>query len=377
MSSEVRLHSSQQHSCCYSHTPSKRAPILLALGVITLLGGVCLVLSAHQVLFGENLVSKLGTWGFALGYSVAAVGLSLMVCSLYLSCNRKESGDSISSVEPTSRSTTHTATPKTLEQQIKIVAKKADRRVLTTGWKRGLGHDEVKQTLGAFETSDAHKLNIPRNRLNILVLDNGISAQEQKFLQIIADYLATLNGIEVNVIINTDALTSENKRGKQYDARANLIQLATNLPKNEFVIGFTSHDLYPSGEKVNFIFGVGIWQLAAGLFSVHRCRAWDDKITLVRLMKLASHEFGHMRGLEHCTEYSCCMQGVSSVDETDAGPLTFCAEDMAKLCLLNGWELKEGYQRQLDFFKNFENKHSIRIDFSKEIRHLTKKIQAC
>lgn len=70
---------------------------------------------------------------------------------------------------------------------------------------------------------------------------------------------------------------------------------------------------------------------------------------LIRLMRLASHVFGHMRGLNHCTQNACCMQSVNSMDEADHVPLTFCALDMTKICCLNNWSLKEGYQRQLDF----------------------------
>ena len=47
-------------------------------------------------------------------------------------------------------------------------------------------------------------------------------------------------------------------------------------------------------------------------------------------MRLATHEFGHMRGINHCTQYKCTMQGTNSLKESDKIPLTFCAQAWRK-----------------------------------------------
>ena len=91
-------------------------------------------------------------------------------------------------------------------------------------------------------------------------------------------------------------------------------------------------------------------------------------------MKLASHEFAHMRGISHCTRYTCSMQGTNNLQEADQVPMTFCAQDMAKICHLNQWSLKKGYENQLSFFENFSQCYQKQVNFSQEIAHLKKKI---
>lgn len=102
------------------------------------------------------------------------------------------------------------------------------------------------------------------------------------------------------------------------------------------VLALTSIDLFPS-EDWNFVFGqaslserVGVWSLARlgnpGLTEADRREA------LVRALKVATHETGHMFGIPHCVEYECGMNGANSLDEMDRTPLAFCPDCAAKVC---------------------------------------------
>src|SRR3712207_7363776 len=43
----------------------------------------------------------------------------------------------------------------------------------------------------------------------------------------------------------------------------------------------------------------------------------DFKLTLLRTLKIAAHETGHMFSVRHCTKYECVMNGSNHLGETD------------------------------------------------------------
>jgi archaemetzincin len=106
------------------------------------------------------------------------------------------------------------------------------------------------------------------------------------------------------------------------------------------LIAFTAVDLFPD-PRWNFVFGeaslddaVGVWSLArlghpeAGDAGFRRC--------LLRTMKIAAHETGHMFGLFHCTAHLCNMNGSNSLVESDQAPLAPCPQCLAKVSWLTG-----------------------------------------
>ncbi len=265
-----------------------------------------------------------------------------------------------------------------LTQQI-AQAKEVDQVAPTNGWKQGLGRNETEQTLEAFKANEHTQRNSSLRFLKIVILGD-LSPQEMKIIHIVSDYLQAVHGLNTSVAPKPLSLYNTCIRHNphpQYAIENNLLKiLHETAPEESFYLGFTNQDLYPylEGDTVNFVFGVGNPNTACGLFSTYRLKTDNFEQTLKRLMKLATHEFAHMRGVAHCTEHKCNMQGTNSVQESDQVPLTFCAEDMAKICHLNQWNLKKGYERQLYFFENFFQRYQQQVDFSQEIAHLKKKI---
>ena len=105
------------------------------------------------------------------------------------------------------------------------------------------------------------------------------------------------------------------------------------------VISFTDVDLFTK-DLSNFCFGYGI-PAYGGVQSLHRFLppfengfkdpVDDESWLLQRIIKIATHEIGHMYGLGHCIFYQCLMQGTMSLRQTDRNPITFCPVCYRKL----------------------------------------------
>jgi archaemetzincin len=132
--------------------------------------------------------------------------------------------------------------------------------------------------------------------------------------------------------------------------------LKPRLPKDAVaLIAFTATDLWP-GEGWNYVFGqasladrVGVWSIerygdpAGGDEAYRQC--------LLRTMKTASHETGHMFSIPHCTLYECNMCGSNNMAEGDRHPLECCPSCLAKLCHATGADPAKRFQELIEFYK--------------------------
>ncbi len=62
----------------------------------------------------------------------------------------------------------------------------------------------------------------------------------------------------------------------------------------------------------------------------------EFRLCLLRTLKTASHETGHMFSMQHCTLYECNMCGSNHREEADRRPLWLCLHCLAKLCHATG-----------------------------------------
>ncbi len=119
------------------------------------------------------------------------------------------------------------------------------------------------------------------------------------------------------------------------------------------LIAFTSSDLYP-GVELNYVFGQASLSERVGIWSLYRLGKpeLDERSfrqTLVRTLKIATHETGHMFSIKHCTKYECVMSGTNGLHETDRRPLDACPECMAKICWATQTSPRERYERLARF----------------------------
>lgn len=117
------------------------------------------------------------------------------------------------------------------------------------------------------------------------------------------------------------------------------------------LIAFTSEDLYPD-PTMNYVFGQASLEKRVGVWSLYRLGNESDfKLLLMRTLKIATHETGHMFSIQHCTKYECGMSGSNNLDETDRHPLDFCSECMAKIFWMSNYEPQNRYERLANFFQ--------------------------
>lgn len=132
--------------------------------------------------------------------------------------------------------------------------------------------------------------------------------------------------------------------------------LRPQLPDDAFgMIALTGSDLWP-GKGWNFVFGQASLRDRVGIWSIYRFGDPDKdkegfRQVLLRTVKTATHELGHMLSMLHCTAYECNMCGSNSLGESDRRPLALCPECVAKVCWATRADVIERYGKLAAFCK--------------------------
>ena len=138
-------------------------------------------------------------------------------------------------------------------------------------------------------------------------------------------------------------------------------------------LAFTSSDLWP-GRGWNFVFGQASLRDRVGVWSIHRNGDPDAspasfRLCLLRTMKTATHETGHMFSMWHCTKYECNMCGCNNRQEGDRRPIALCPECLAKVCWATGADPVRRFQR-LSAFCDKQGLVAERAFYEKSLRAL-------
>jgi predicted Zn-dependent protease len=231
------------------------------------------------------------------------------------------------------------------------------------------------------------------NKPLYIQLIGQFSEKDKQIVQLTMDFLKSFHRIEVylvNEILTMEQLKEEStiqisdktrdwdgRSVTQYLANEALTALANvkerHATKECHYIAFTSEFLY-SRQCANFVFGSG--QMGgAGIFSNFLFGSAEKNFRLVteRMMKIAAHEFGHMRFIQHCGKHECNIGGYMSLAELDSRPFYYCSKDTAKLCLNTGVSMKQYYTDLLAYFQAFKQKQNSNF-FDKEINHVQQKL---
>jgi archaemetzincin len=222
------------------------------------------------------------------------------------------------------------------------------------GWLDVYG--ELGQSFEEYRHSQPHLARGERRVIYVLPVGRFTPAQE-RIVGLAAAYMRRFFNLEVTVKppIPLGAVPPEYRRGPQIHT-AHFLQNTKppHLPADAAaLIAFTAVDLYP-GDDMNFVFGEATLRERVGVWSLHRFGRPDAskaefRLTLLRTLKLATRETGHIFGMLHCAKYECNMSGTNSLEETDRRRADVFPECMAKIAWANGYAPRLRYQRLKEF----------------------------
>lgn len=173
---------------------------------------------------------------------------------------------------------------------------------------------------------------------------------QRRLVEATAAYLGHHYGVPVRTLpdVPLDAVPARARRIDGFTGQPQLLTtwildevLPPRLPADGLaVLALSATDLWP-GRGWNFVFGqaslserVGVWSLARNGDPDAGGSGYRE--ALLRTLKTAVHETGHMLSIRHCTAFECGMCGSNSRPESDRRPLAFCPECEAKVWWATG-----------------------------------------
>lgn len=231
-------------------------------------------------------------------------------------------------------------------------------------------HEEPGQT---FEEYLACAPVTPRGERRVICIQplGDLKGRRKEIVDLAATFMAEYFGTPVRVMkpLALDVIPEESRRasrgfGEQIKSITVLYDvLKPRLPKDAAAyIAFTASDLYPEDDW-NFVFGQASLRNRVGVWSLARFGDPDEsedafRLCLLRTIKTATHETGHIFSMSHCILYECNMNGSNHQAESDAKPLWLCPECFAKILFATGQVPKDNL-RQLGAFAR---KHGLKTE---------------
>jgi len=204
-------------------------------------------------------------------------------------------------------------------------------------------YKEKGQTFEQFKSS---KHIIPTKENNIIYLQpmGQFDSLQVKQIELVREYLSIFFQLESKTLntVSNDVIPKHARRIGQEEHEQFLAGfildsvLKKEKPKNGIgLMALTEVDLYPKPEW-NYVFGLASYRDRIAVSSIYRLqdkslKGADFNLCLDRLLKICSHEIGHMFGLHHCIDADCVMNGTNSLEETDEHTLRLCSNCQRKL----------------------------------------------
>jgi archaemetzincin len=225
-------------------------------------------------------------------------------------------------------------------------------------------HKEPGQTFNQYLTCRPVTPRKPRDKLYIQPLGE-FKGKRREIIDKTADFMARYFNVEVKVkeALSLDIIPDKARRvHPEWRVRQILAGyvlddvLKPRLPRDAAAyIAFTTSDLWP-GRGWNFVFGMASLSERVGVWSIYRNgdpEAGDAafRLCLLRTIKTATHETGHMFSMKHCTLYECNMCGSNHREESDRRPVFCCPECAAKVWWACRADPLERYRKLAEFFK--------------------------
>jgi len=226
-------------------------------------------------------------------------------------------------------------------------------------------HHEAGQTFEQYLRCNPVLPDAVRRVLAIQPLGELTSAQ-RKIVGLASDYMARYFNLETRILADVPASVIPARARRTHPTWGDKQILSTyvlekvlrpSLPDDAVAtIAFTASDLWP-GAGWNFVFGQADLHARVGVWSIYRngdpaASPAAFKLALLRTLRIAVHETGHMLSLEHCTAYRCVQGGVNSLEEDDRAPLWLCPECMVKIAWATHADPRQRYEKLAAFCKD-------------------------
>jgi archaemetzincin len=223
-------------------------------------------------------------------------------------------------------------------------------------------HPEKGQSFEEYLAGDPTRPTEERGTIYIQPLGE-FTATERRLLELTGEAMAAWFSIPVEFcdglglgLIPAAARRANPSTGQEQLLTSHILirLLKPRLPRDAAAyLCFTATDLWP-GEGWNFVFGHATLKDRVGVWSIARFGDPDRspasfRTALLRTLKLATHECGHMFSLPHCIAYECNMNGCNSLDESDRHPLALCPVCLAKLCWATRAEPAVRFRKLIEF----------------------------
>ncbi|MBL7224369.1 MAG: hypothetical protein ISS72_10995 [Candidatus Brocadiae bacterium] len=225
-------------------------------------------------------------------------------------------------------------------------------------------HHEDGQTFAQY--LECHPVGPTKTRGTLIVQPLGdFTPTQRKIITLTAEFMGLYFGLPVKVrddlplsLIPSRARRVHPSWGVKQILSTYVLDhvLRPRLPRDAVAyIAFTASDLWP-GQGWNFVFGQASLRGRVGVWSIHRNGDPDAspaafRLCLLRTMKTATHETGHMFSMHHCTLYECNMCGSNHREESDRRSIALCPECVAKLWYITRCEPVRRFRKLAAFCK--------------------------
>lgn len=206
-------------------------------------------------------------------------------------------------------------------------------------------HEERGQSVRAYMQSNPIRPNRRWTTIYIQLIGD-FTPEQRQIVELTAEYMALFFSTPVKVAapLSIDVIPERAQRvHPQWGIKQLLTEyilddvLARQRPEDAVAyIAFTATDLWP-GRGWNFVFGSASLRDRVGVWSIYRNGDPTGsermyKLCLLRTIKTAVHETGHILSIHHCITWQCIMNGSNHRAEADSRPLGLCPADLQKLC---------------------------------------------
>lgn len=194
----------------------------------------------------------------------------------------------------------------------------------------------------SFEQFINSKHIVPTKDENVVYLQpiGKFDSFQVKQIELVREYLEIFFQLKTKVLktVSNDVIPKHARRigdvGQEQFLAGYILEDVLKKEKPENGIGLmalTEMDLYPKPEW-NYVFGLASFKDKIAVSSMYRMQKEADfNLCTERLLKICSHEIGHMFGLRHCIDANCVMNGTNSMIETDRHTLRLCSNCQRKL----------------------------------------------